>query len=175
MIQMIAVDALDVVTLFEYMDNHGLVSEGFKRAPGLMTNLQKACTYCIWNDGKEPLALMLEIMTEEPTQMNVIIIPDDKTLGKKKNQVIEFGWKLRERWFSALGMSRIESRVPASRVNMQRIMRSLGFKLETPKGLHNAVQLGDTPEDVLVYGLWPELPLRMLVEEPQEALNCKVG
>lgn len=173
MIQMIAVDALDAETLFRYMGEHGLLSEGIKKAPGLMVNLQLASTYCVWNDGKEPLALMLEIPSEEPKCMDIIIIPDDRSLGKRKNEVIEFGWKLRERWFDALGMRRVEARVPASRVNMQRIMRCLGFKLETPNGLHNAIKLGETPEAILVYGLWKELPMRSIVIEKTEEAGVR--
>lgn len=170
MIQMVAVDALDAQTLFKYMEEHGLISEGFKRAPGLMVNLQMASTYCVWNDGRDPLALMLEIIGDEPKLMEIIIIPDDKSLGKRKNEIIEFGWKLRERWFGALGMRRVEARVPASRVNMQRIMRGLGFKLETPNGLHNAINLGEAPESLLIYGLWKELPMRSIVVEPENSV-----
>lgn len=171
---MLAVDAFDAETLFRYMDEHGLVSEALKRVPGLMANLQKASSYCIWNDGKDPLALMLEIPSMEPDCLNVMIIPDDKTLGKKKNDVIEFGWKLRERWFDCFHMRRVEAKVPASRVNMQRIMRGLGFKLETPNGLHYAVRLGEEPESMLIYGLWPELPPRDRVKEPED-VHLKEG
>lgn len=134
--------------------------------PGLIAHLQMASSYCIWNDGESALALMLEIPLPEPGTMDIMIIPEDKTLGKKKDELIEFSHKLRERWFDAMGMTRIQAKVPASRVNMQRIMRNMGFKLETPAGLRGAIQLGDNPpEGLLIYGLVPSDPIKIAVQD----------
>ena len=166
MIQMVAVDAFDAEILFRYLEEHGLLSGAFRRNPGLVAHLQMASSYCIWNDGDQALALMLEIPLPEPHTMDIMIIPEDKTLGKKKDELIEFSHKLRGRWFDAMEMTRVQAKVPASRVNMQRIMRNLGFKLETPAGLRDAIQLGENPpEGLLVYGLVPSDPMRCSVQE----------
>lgn len=168
MIQMIAVDAFDAEVLFRYLEEHGLLSGAFRRNPGLIAHLQMASSYCIWNDGESALALMLEIPLPEPNTMDIMIIPEDKALGKKKEDLIEFSHKLRDRWFSAMGMTRIQAKVPASRVNMQRIMRNMGFRLETPNGLRDAIQLGENPpEGLLIYGLVPSDPIRAFVAQEQ--------
>lgn len=162
MIQMVAVDAFDAEILLRYLQDHGLLSGAFRRNPGLIAHLQMASSYCIWNDGDSALALMLEIPLPEPHTMDIMVIPEDKALGKKKEELIEFGHRLRDRWFSAMGMTRVQAKVPASRVNMQRIMRNLGFRLETPTGLRGAIQLGDNePEAVLIYGLIPSDPMKV--------------
>ena len=164
MIQMVAVDAFDAEILFRYLEDHGLLSGAFRRNPGLIAHLQLASSYCIWNDGDSALALMLEIPLPEPHTMDIMIIPEDKALGKKKEDLIEFSYRLRERWFSAMGMTRIQAKVPASRVNMQRIMRNMGFRLETPAGLRDAIQLGENPpEGLLIYGLIPSDPMKVFV------------
>ena len=175
MIQMIAVDAFDVETLFRFMDEHGLISSALRRAPGLLANMQRASSYCIWNDGANPLALMLEIPLPEEGVMELVIIPEDKSLGKQRDDLVEFSKKLRGRWFDCLGMRRIQSHVPASRVNMQRIMRWLGFVEETKKGvgLRNAIRLGDKPEAIIVYGLLEGDPIKITTEhvEVQDAVE----
>ena len=169
MIQMVAVDAFDAEILFRYLEDHGLLSGAFRRNPGLIAHLQLASSYCIWNDGDSALALMLEIPLPEPHTMDIMIIPEDKALGKKKEDLIEFSYRLRERWFSAMGMTRIQAKVPASRVNMQRIMRNMGFRLETPAGLRDAIQLGENPpEGLLIYGLIPSDPMKVFVPAETE-------
>jgi hypothetical protein len=61
---------------------------------------------------------------------------------------------------------RVQAQVPASRVNMQRIMRNMGFKLETPAGLRGAIQLGENPpEAMLIYGLIPSDPMKVAVQD----------
>lgn len=173
MIQMIAVDAFDAEILFRYLQDHGLLSGAFRRNPGLIASLQMASSYCIWNDGDQALALMLEIPGNEPGAMDIMIIPEDKTLGKRKDELIDFSHRLRERWFSAMGMRRIQAQVPASRVNMQRIMRNMGFKLETPAGLRGAIQLGDNPpEGLLIYGLVPSDPMKVVVQDAEHAVEA---
>lgn len=173
MIQMVAIDSFEPTTLYEYMEAHGLISSGLKTAPARIIDLQRVTSYCIWNDGDNPLALMLEIPLPEKNCMEIMVIPEDRELGKRKQEIIEFGHRMRDRWFGALGMRRIQAHVPASRVNMHRIMRSLGFMLETPKGLRNAIMLGENPENLMVYGMLVTDPPRVWYPEqiPQEALN----
>lgn len=52
---------------------------------------------------------------------------------------------------------------------MQRIMRNMGFKLETPAGLRGAIQLGDNPpEGLLIYGLVPSDPMKVVAPESEQ-------
>lgn len=147
----------DPEELDEHFRKHGLVSGAIHRNPMLVAGLARAATFVVWHRDEDIQALMVEIPHPEPGVMDVLIIPEDRGLGKDgRREIVELSHKLRERWFSEQGLRRVQAMVPYSRVNMQRVLKALGFLEETRRnmGLRGLVALGrNRPEPMAVYGL----------------------
>ena len=117
------------------------------------------------------MAILIEFPSSEPGVLDVMLVPLDRELGRTyRMEVAKMAASLRERWFKT--HRRVQALVPASRVNMQRCMRALGFQEETRHGvgMRGMIQLGGAPpEAMLVYGLLEGDPFKVYGSDTDRA------
>lgn len=136
MIEIMPAPAMQPTELYLHLEKHGLLTEGLFNDPTRLVHMCGISAFYVWSDGDNPVALHIETPTGEPGVMNIVIIPEDKTLGKRLwNDSVAIGAALQLLWFEQGSLRRVQSFVPESRVNMQRIYRAMGFIEETRKQL----------------------------------------
>lgn len=168
MLEIIEIPNPNPAELWEILERHGLLSAVLKINPWIVANMCKHGQFCIWHEDGRPLALQLEHLSPDPEVLEILIVPEDRGLGKRKAEISDLQPIMRNRWFPHF--RRVQSSVPASRVNIHRIVKSLGFTEETRRdiGLRDGIKLGHTPEGVVLYGLLPADPLKV-ARVPEEA------
>lgn len=171
MIDVIEIPNWDAMELYSLLEEHGLVSGAIKRDPTSLAGLAKSAKFYAWIRNDDPMAVMLEVPSPEPGILELLLVPMDRELGKTyRTEVAEMSPALRERWFASY--RRVQAMIPASRVNMQRCMKALGFLEETRHGmgLRGMVQLGGgSPEAMIAFGLLESDPLKVYGERPDKA------
>ena len=177
MIQLTDIPAPSPQELWGIFEGHNMLSGAFRANPALVGGLCDQARFFIWHVDENPVALHIETRSLEPGVLDILIVPEDKGLGKeRRTEIVELGKQLRGMWFDRDGFGRVQAIVPASRVNMQRIARALGFIEETKRGLgmRGAVSFGKKSEAMLVYGLLPTDPVRQF-KEAENAYALEVG
>ena len=171
MIEILEVPSWSPEDLYTLLDEHGLISGALKRNPLLLNGLAEGGAFYAWIRNDEPMAILIEFPSSEPEVLDVVLVPLDRELGKTyRMEVAKMSATLRERWF--MSYRRVQALVPASRVNMQRCMRALGFQEETRHGIgmRGMIQLGGSPpEAMLVYGLLEGDPFKVYGSDTDKA------
>lgn len=160
MIELMPIDPPKPQELWGLMDQHNLISTGMLARPGIVADLCRDGEFTIWHIDTTTVALQT-LRADSPGVLRWDLIPTDRHLGKDhRDELRELGPKLREEWFKRC--YRVTTMIPASRVNLQRIVHALGFVPETRKGvgLRKAIQFKGDPEALLVYGLTEDDPVR---------------
>lgn len=162
--------------LYVFFEKHGLLSVGMLENPQRIVDLSMMATFYIWYEEKTPVALMLDLPESEPGIKNIMVIPEDRTMGKRLfNEILDSSIELRDLWFKRMNARRVQSIVPISRVNMQRILRALGFKEETRSGvgIRGMFALnGQDTQAAVIYGLIPSDPIPVK-RKPKEELAAE--
>ena len=166
---MITIEQIDAPTpmdLWDLMDRHNLLSVALRANPGIVANMCGTGKFWIWHEDGNPLALQMEFRLGDPEVIDLMLVPEDRWLGKRREEVAELAGGLRERWFGPGGARRVQAAIPASRVNLHRITKSLGFIEETRHdvGLRGGVRLGKKSEGLVLYGLLPHDPIKVYGE-----------
>lgn len=161
MIEIEEITAPNPMDLWELLDRHNLLSGALKANPSLVSGMCQNGNFLIWHEDGTPLALLMEFRSMDPEVIDVLVVPEDRWLGKRKAEISDLGVWLRERWFG-MGFRRVQSSVPASRVNIHRIMKAMGFVEETKHdvGLRGGIRLGRKPEGLVLYGLLDSDPVK---------------
>ena len=145
--------------VFLFFERHGLLTLGMQENPQRVIDLSMASTFWIWYDNETPVALMLELPDIEPGVKTLMLVPEDRTMGKRLyNDLVDIAPVLQNLWFNEMGLRRVQSVVPVSRVNMQRVLRALGFQEETRRGvgIRGMYALnGQEAQAAIIYGLIP--------------------
>jgi hypothetical protein len=103
--------------------------------PDRMIRLSQASEFFLWHEDGEPVAMHLETQTGELDVLDILLLPQDKTLSKRLwNDLAALGDAMRTIWFDQKKLRRVQAFVPSSRVNVERTLRALGFQEETKKG-----------------------------------------
>jgi len=165
MIHVDQVERWDAVAFGNLLKQHQLLTEPMLHDPMVIPAICANSIFRVIHDDA-PLALVVESLNTQPEVLDLMVIPEDKAIGKRKDELRALATALRAIWFDHAGFRRVQSMVPISRVNMQRILRSLGFVEETRRkmGVRNLVRLGSKPEAILIYGLIPSDPLPETVD-----------
>lgn len=174
MIETLETPAWDPSDLYNLLEEHGLISGAFKSYPVMLNSIAGHSRFSVWIRGEDPVAVMLEMPEPEPGTLNIMLIPLDKELGRTyRVEVADLAKKLRPIWFESY--RRVQAMVPASRVNMQRCLKALGFQEETRHGvgMRGLVQLGSSaPEAMLIYGLLESDPHKVWAESVTAKIAC---
>ena len=159
MIEILPMKPMLPTDLYVHLEKHGLLTLGMQADPSRLVGLCRVSSFFVWSDGEEPVALMIETPTGEPGCINLVIIPEDKTLGKRLwNDSVAIGQGLQLLWFEQNGLRRVQAFVPESRVNMQRVFRAMGFIEETRRklGLRGYFAFdGKEPQAAQIWSLMP--------------------
>lgn len=163
---MIAIEPInppDPINLWELLDKHNMISGALAAKPGMVVNLCNMANFLVWHIDGEPLALQIEVQMPDPEVMEIMLVPEDRWLGKRRDDVTALQQELRDRWFHALGVRRVQANVPASRVNLHRVFKCLGFVEETRHdiGMRGGIRLGQKVEPVVSYGLIETDPVKV--------------
>lgn len=134
-LEILPIDAIAPEELMAAMENHQLVTVGMVVDPARIARMCDMAQFYLWHEDGEPVAVHLECHTDEPGVMSMFILIEDKTASKRLwNDIRALGTALRRRWFDDMGLRRVQCMVPESRVNIQRMLRAMGFVEETKRG-----------------------------------------
>lgn len=134
-LEIIPIEKIPGGDLYAHLDAHGLITLGMAVHPERLLNLSKVSEFYLWHEDGEPTAMHLETPTGELGVIDVLVLPQDKTMSKRLwNDIAALGDALRHTWFDERKYTRVQAFVPASRVNVERMLRAIGFMEETKKG-----------------------------------------
>lgn len=151
---------LTSVSLYLLLRRHGLLpvslgEDGLQRA--IAATAANARFAVVTEDG----GVVASVLTYqlEPGILGVQWIPEMKGLNKNRPALWALSDELREFWFRD-GVRRIEARVPKSRIQTIKALKTMGFRQETTDhGLRQAVDYGKGFEAFIVLGLLESDPV----------------
>lgn len=169
---MMQIDFLDQPTdaglLRSMLLKHNLLYDSLADPMALIAASDGITIGFIHEGGDVPLAIVLE-NRPCPGVIGVMLITERPKLNQRKAELVEIGKALRERWFEGQKTRRVESRVPVERTQTIRVLKHMGFRVETlPKGLRSAETIKSKPVSFCIMGLLPSDPLRQLPEDHSE-------
>jgi hypothetical protein len=155
------------------LERHHLLPLSLRDNPfAIVAAAENCAALCVRSD-EEASMLFLEFPNGEPGVLRLEVIALQKRVDKKVDQYVQHLGYLRSRWFEQLGMHRVETAVPASRKQVPRVLKALGFVEETYRGvgIRNAVDYGRGPETLYLYSLTPGdvAPATNPMQEPEQA------
>jgi len=161
-------EKIDGGVLYNLLDKHMLLPEYLKDPQICMMAATTMSVGFIHDDGKMPLAVLLETHPE-PGIVGVLMITERARLNQRRDELIEISSQLRERWFGQFGAYRVETRIPVERTQTIRCLKHLGFRIETlPKGLRNAAMYNGKPKSLCIMSLLPTDSPRELSKAQEE-------
>lgn len=160
-----SVPRLTSTALYMLLRRHGLLpvslgEEGLKNA--LVATSQNAHFAVVTEGDGTEYGVVASVLTYplEPGILGVQWIPEMKGLNKNRAGLWDIAEELREFWFRD-GVRRVEARVPKSRIQTIKALKTMGFRQETTDhGLRMAVDYGKGYEAFIVLGLLESDPVR---------------
>lgn len=151
--------------LYRLLHHHGLlpVSLGEEGLLGAIRATAKAAVFSMVVEGEGDDTTVLASVLTFPVEPGVLMtqwIPEMKALHKERAKLWELSDELRAFWFRE-GTRRVEARVPKSRIQTIKALKTMGFRQETTdQGLRMAVDYGKGYEAFIVLGLLESDPVR---------------
>lgn len=156
--------------LFRLLERKHLLTLPVRNNPTLLVAPVMEADFYGFFDGDRVGAYLMEARSIDPGTLDLTLIPEDKTLCLHAHELLEISAGLRDRWFGQEGWSKVQASVAKSRKNACRTLSALGFVCETRGcGIRNGITLGKDPEPLHVYGLLPDDPYPVVMQETEHA------
>jgi hypothetical protein len=162
----------------------GLTQEGFLpdylENPDALAKISAQLRWFMLKDENGPFAILAQAIGPQPQTANVWLFLERKGSVKElKPEFREFGQILWNLWFKELGLERVQSFVPLSKLKHLKLLTSWRFQEETRMGgCRKGIKIAGKWQDLAVLGLvQTDLPSwwHKAQEESKEVSNVRVG
>lgn len=155
-------EMVDAGLLHQILSKHKLLPPQLND-PNVCIAFAMSLKFGVLTDGsKNPLCLLFMNHVDDGIG-GLMLITERPKLNQRKEELFEVAKDLRKLWFTDMGLHRVEARIPAERTQTIRILKHLGFKMETmPTGLRSAATLSGKCQNMVIMGILPSDPIKTL-------------